>query len=53
MEMLALGILACLVALLIWTSRRWGGPRLYLRGTAAVWVVAALLAAIVLWLAVD
>jgi hypothetical protein len=42
----ALGVLAYLVALLIWTSRRWGAPRFYLRGRAALWVVAAILALI-------
>jgi hypothetical protein len=44
----ALAIVACLVLLLVWTSRRWGPPRLYVRGRTALWLVAVLLALIVL-----
>ena len=50
----ALGFAAAfvaLVALLIWTSRRWGRPRLYVPGVVALWVAAALLALIVVALA--
>lgn len=46
-------VVACLVALLLWTSRRWGPPRLYTRGRLAWWLAAAVLAAIVLRLALD
>jgi hypothetical protein len=44
----ALSIVAGLVLLLIWTSRRWGPPRLYVSSRLALWLVAALLAVIVL-----
>jgi ABC-type Fe3+-siderophore transport system permease subunit len=49
----ALGIVACLVALLAWTSWRRGGPRLYLRGVAALWVAAVILAAVLLRVALG
>ena len=48
---LALGAIICLVGLLAWTRRRWGQPRLYVRGIAALWLVVGLLALIVLRLA--
>jgi hypothetical protein len=51
--LVAFGILSGLVLLLVWTRRRWGEPRLYVRGKAALWLAAAIVAAIVLWLAVD
>jgi hypothetical protein len=46
-------VLACLVALLVWASRRWGPPRFYTRGRLAWWLAAAILGVIVLWLALD
>jgi hypothetical protein len=49
----AFGILAGLTLLLVWTRRRWGEPRLHVRGAAALWLLAVLLAAIVVWLALD
>ena len=49
----AFGVLAGLVLVLVWTSRRWGLPRLYVRRTTALWLVAAILAVIVLWLVLD
>jgi hypothetical protein len=49
----ALGILACLLALLAWTRLRWGEPRLHVRGAAALWLLAAILAVIALRLALD
>jgi hypothetical protein len=45
-------VVALLVGLLIWTRRRWGQPRLYMRGIVALWVAAAILALIVVSLAV-
>jgi len=45
--------LIVLVVLLYLTSRRWGPPRLYLRGVAALRAVAAILALIILWLVVE
>jgi hypothetical protein len=48
-----LAIVACLVALLAWTSRRWGAPRLYVRGVVALWIVAVLLVLLVLRLALG
>ncbi len=48
MELLgAAGIVVCLLLLLAWTSRRWGAPRFYVRGAAALWVMAAVLGVIV------
>lgn len=47
------GILAGLGLLLVWTSRRWGHPRLHARGTAALWLLAAILAVILIRLALD
>ena len=49
----AIAILAVLVFALVFTSRRWGRPRLYVRGVVALWLVAAIIAALVLWLAFD
>jgi hypothetical protein len=49
----ALGVIGCLGLLLAWTSRRWGRPRLYLPVWLALWAVAAILAMLVLWLALD
>jgi hypothetical protein len=43
----AVALVACLVLILIWTSRRWGPPRLYIRGRLALWLVAAMLTLIV------
>jgi hypothetical protein len=37
----AFGILAGLVLLLVWTRRRWGQPRLHVRGAVALWLLAA------------
>jgi peptidoglycan/LPS O-acetylase OafA/YrhL len=45
-------VLAGLVLLLVWTSRRWGRPRLYVRGTTALWLVAAILAGVIVMLLV-
>lgn len=45
-------VLASLVGLLVVTSRRYGRPRLNMRPVVALWVVAGLLAAILLWIAV-
>jgi hypothetical protein len=44
--LVALGIGACLVVLLLWTSARWGRPRLYVG--IPVGLVFALVAAIAL-----
>jgi len=44
---------AALVALLVAVSRRWGGPRLYVARVSALWIVAAILALIAVWLALD
>jgi hypothetical protein len=52
-SLVAVGILASLVLLLVWTRRRWGQPRLYVRRTAALWLLAALLAAVIVWLILD
>jgi hypothetical protein len=52
-RLLAFGVIAGLVLLLAWTRRRWGEPRLHLHGAAALWVLAVLLAAIIVWLALD
>jgi hypothetical protein len=49
----AVGAVAGLALLLVWTSRRWGAPRLYVRRKTALWIVAALLAVIVIWLVLD
>jgi hypothetical protein len=49
----ALGIIAGLGLLLVWTRRRWGEPRLHVRGPAALWLVAAILTAILIWLALN
>jgi hypothetical protein len=49
----AFGILAGLILLLVWTRRRWGQPRLHVRGAAALWLLAGILAAIIIWLALD
>jgi hypothetical protein len=49
----ALGILACLVLLLVWTRLRWGEPRLHIRGAVALWLLAAILAVIALRLVLD
>jgi hypothetical protein len=49
----AFGILAGLALLLLWTRRRWGEPRLYVRGAAALWILAVILAAIIIWLVLD
>lgn len=51
--LLALGVIAALVASLVWTRRRWGEPRLYVRGRAALWLVAAILALIFLRITLD
>ncbi len=53
MEVVALLIGGCLVALLVWTSRRWGPPRFYTGGVVAWWVIAAVLAIIVLRFALE
>jgi peptidoglycan/LPS O-acetylase OafA/YrhL len=52
-RLVAFGVIAGLVLLLAWTRRRWGEPRLYARGAGALWVLAVLLAAIIVWLALD
>ncbi|MGH3081770.1 MAG: hypothetical protein ACRDNH_11655 [Gaiellaceae bacterium] len=52
-RLLAFGVIAGLVLLLAWTRRRWGEPRLYVRGAAALWVLAVLLAAVIVWLVLD
>jgi hypothetical protein len=49
----AFGIFAGLILLLVWTRRRWGQPRLHVRGAAALWLLAGILAAIIVWLALD
>jgi hypothetical protein len=49
----AFGILAGLALLLVWTRRRWGHPRLHVRGAAALWLLTAILAVILLRLALD
>jgi hypothetical protein len=49
----AFGIIAGLVLLLVWTRRRWGHPRLQVRGAAALWLLAAILAVVLLRLALD
>ena len=49
--LLAILVGLCLVALLIDASGRFGRPRFYLRGVAAWWFVAAVLAVIVVLLA--
>jgi hypothetical protein len=46
-------VLGVLVALLIVTSRRYGRPRSYMRPVVALWVVAVLMAAILVWLALT
>lgn len=46
-------MLAALVFLLVVASRRFGPPRLYMSRTVALWVVALLFGAIILWLALD
>jgi membrane-bound metal-dependent hydrolase YbcI (DUF457 family) len=52
MDVLAsLVVVALLVGLLIWTRRRWGQPRLYMRGVAALWLVVGLLVLIMVALA--
>ena len=50
---MAFGVVAGLALLLVWTRRRWGHPRLHVRGAAALWLMAAILAAILIWLALD
>ncbi|HEX2459332.1 MAG TPA: hypothetical protein VHJ58_04210 [Vicinamibacterales bacterium] len=45
-RLLAFGVIAGLVLLLAWTRRRWREPRLHVRGAAALWLVAAIIAAI-------
>jgi hypothetical protein len=49
----AFGIIAGLVVSLVWTRRRWGHPRLHVRGVTAFWLVAGILAAIIVWLLLD
>ena len=49
----AVGVLAGLALLLVWTSRRWGAPRLYVARRTALWIVAAILAVIIIWLVLD
>ena len=49
----AFGIFAGLILLLVWTRRPWGHPRLHVRGAAALWLLAGILAAIIVWLALD
>ena len=49
----AFGILAGLALLLVWTRHRWGHPRLHVRGVAAVWLVAAILALVLLRIALG
>jgi hypothetical protein len=49
----AFGVLAGLVVLLAWTRHRWGHPRLHVRGAAGLWLLAAILAVILLRLALD
>ncbi|HET9324800.1 MAG TPA: hypothetical protein VFO03_13060 [Gaiellaceae bacterium] len=48
MEVLAvLGVVVGLVVLLVWTSRRWAPPRLFAHRTTALWLVAAILAVVI------
>jgi hypothetical protein len=46
----SLVIVAVLVGVLVWTRRRWGQPRLYMPRVVALWVVAGLLALLVVTL---
>ncbi|MBA2361421.1 MAG: hypothetical protein H0V79_10920 [Actinobacteria bacterium] len=46
-------IIVALVLLLVWTSWRWGRPRLFIPPAIALWLLAALLAAILIWLALT
>jgi hypothetical protein len=46
-------VIAGLVILLVYTSRRWGRPRLYVRGVLALWLVAAILAVILVRLLIG
>lgn len=47
-----LGVLAGLALILVWASRRWGRPRLFVRRTTALWLVAAILAVVIMILLV-
>jgi hypothetical protein len=49
----AVVVLAGLVLLFAAVSRRFGAPRLYTRPVVALWIVAALFALLLLWLAVS
>jgi hypothetical protein len=49
----AVGVLAGLALAFVWTNRRWGAPRLYVRRRTALWIVAAILAVIIIWLVLD
>jgi hypothetical protein len=46
-------VLAGLVLLLVWVSRRYGAPRLYVPPVVALWIVAALFGLLLLWVAVS
>ena len=51
--LMALGIVLGFMLLLVWTRGRWGEPRLNVRGTAALWLAAVILAVIVLRLVLE
>ncbi len=46
-------VLACLIALAVLTSRRWGAPRSYLGVRGAAWLAVIVMALILLRLAID
>ena len=51
--LVAFGVLGGLALLLVWTRRRWGQPRLHVRGVVALWLLAGILAVIIVWLVLD
>jgi hypothetical protein len=51
--LLAAIVFVALVGLLVVLSRRYGPPRLYMRPVVALWVIVAMFAALLIWLALD